>query len=119
MEPGGDCKGCHASSGGPGFLFAGTIMASLHDDTNCNGVAGVTVRVTGADGKLFELITNRTGNFYSEAKASELVLPFKAEVINGGKSSAMLTAQSNTDCASCHTAMGASLAPGRIVAPAP
>jgi mono/diheme cytochrome c family protein len=119
MEPGGDCIGCHASNDGPGFLLAGTVMASLHDDTNCNGVANVTVKITGADGKQLTLTTNRTGNFYSEARASALVLPFKAEVIRGGKTNAMVTAQTVTDCGSCHTAEGSNLAPGRILAPPP
>ena len=46
-------------------------------------------------------------------------MPFKAEVLRGDKTNAMLTAQTNTDCGSCHTAAGANLAPGRILAPAP
>jgi hypothetical protein len=119
MEPGGDCIGCHSSGDGPSFLVAGSVMNALHDDTNCNGVAGVTVRLTGADGKQMELVTNGTGNFFSQAKASALVLPFKAEVVRGGKTAAMLTAQTSTDCGSCHTAAGANMAPGRIVPPAP
>jgi hypothetical protein len=119
MEPGGDCIGCHGSGEGPSFVAAGTVMAALHDDTNCSGVAGVTVRLTGVDGVQIDLLTNRTGNFYLDGRASQLKLPFSAQVISGGKSNAMLTAQSNTNCASCHTAAGANLAPGRILAPAP
>jgi len=61
MEPGGDCISCHASGEGPSFLFAGTVMAALNDDTNCSGVAGVTVRITGADGNKIELLSNGTG----------------------------------------------------------
>jgi hypothetical protein len=118
MEPGGDCIGCHSSGDGPSFQVAGTVMNALHDDTNCNGVAGVTVRLTGNDGKQLELVTNATGNFFSQMKASALVLPFKAEVVRGGKTAAMLTSQTNTDCDSCHTAAGANLAPGRIIPPA-
>ena len=64
MEPGGDCIGCHASGDGPRFVIAGTVMNALHDDTNCAGVAGVTVRVTGADGLSVEMVTNGVGNFY-------------------------------------------------------
>jgi mono/diheme cytochrome c family protein len=117
MEPGGDCIGCHSSNDGPSFLAAGTVMASQHDDTNCNGVAGVTVRLRGADGRTIDMTTNRTGNFFYEGRASDLALPFTAEVIRGGKTNAMLTAQTTTNCASCHTAEGANLAPGRILAP--
>jgi len=36
-------------------------MAALNDDTNCSGVAGVTVRITGADGNKIELLSNGTG----------------------------------------------------------
>jgi hypothetical protein len=118
MEPGGDCIGCHASSGeGPGFVAAGTVMAALHDDTNCSGVEGVTVRLTGADGRTLEMVTNRTGNFFWRGRSSDLALPFKAEVERAGKKVAMLTAQTETRCPVCHTAAGANLAPGRIVPP--
>jgi mono/diheme cytochrome c family protein len=120
MEPGGDCIGCHASAGeGPSFLVAGTVMAALHDDTNCGGVAGVTVRLTGADGQKLELTTNSTGNFFVEKGKATLALPFNAEVEVGGKVQKMLTAQSNTNCMACHTAEGSMLAIGRIVPPTP
>jgi mono/diheme cytochrome c family protein len=117
MEPGGDCIGCHASNGGPSFELAGTVMAALHDDTNCTGVADVTVRITGADGVKVDLVTNVTGNFYLPSNGASVVRPFHAEVIRGDKSVAMMTAQSDTNCANCHTAAGANLAPGRILAP--
>jgi mono/diheme cytochrome c family protein len=119
MEPGGDCIGCHDSSGGPSFMVAGTIMAALHDDQNCSGVAGVTVRLTGADGRQLDLFTNATGNFYLLTGQGALTRPFHAEVIRGTKSVAMMTMQSQANCMSCHTAAGANLAPGRILPPAP
>jgi hypothetical protein len=52
-------------------------------------------------------------------RASDLVLPFKAEVERGGKKAAMLTAQTVTSCPVCHTAAGANLAPGRLLPPSP
>jgi mono/diheme cytochrome c family protein len=119
MEPGGDCIGCHSSNGGPSFVVAGTVMAALHDDTNCSGVADMTVRLTGADGQKLDLVTNVTGNFYLPSGAGTLALPFKAEVIRGDKSVAMMTPQTDTNCADCHTAAGANLAPGRILPPSP
>jgi hypothetical protein len=119
MEPGGDCIGCHDTNGGPSFLLAGTVMSALHDDQNCSGVSDVTVRLTGADGNQLTLVTNSTGNFYLPSGSGTLALPFHAEVIRGGKSVAMMTAQTETNCASCHTAAGANLAPGRILPPAP
>jgi hypothetical protein len=118
MEPGGDCIGCHASGEGPGFVIAGTVMNALHDDTNCAGVAGVTVRVTGADGLFVEMVTNEVGNFYL-GPPTAIAFPYTAEVSRGGVTVPMLTprASGETDCAGCHTAAGTSLAPGRIVAP--
>lgn len=118
MEPGGDCIGCHAKGeGAPALLVGGTVMAALHDDTNCAGVAGVTVRLTGMDGQVLELTTNATGNFYALAGQAALVPPFTAELSREGRTVKMLAAQSDTNCMSCHTAPGAKLALGRILAP--
>jgi hypothetical protein len=120
MEPGGDCIACHAKGGAPALLIGGTVMNALHDDTNCAGVAGITVRLTGADGQMLEMVTNATGNFYTLASEGKtLALPFNAELVQGTKSVKMLTAQMDTNCMSCHTAMGAKLAVGRIIAPMP
>jgi hypothetical protein len=119
MEPGGDCIGCHAKGGAPELLIGGTVMAALHDDTNCKGVAGAIVRLTGADGQKLELTTNATGNFFVLKGQATLATPFNAEVEVGGKVQKMLTAQADTDCMSCHTAAGAKLAIGRIVPPTP
>ena len=98
-------------------MVAGTVMNDLHDDTNCSGVAGVTVRITGHDGVVTELTTNSTGNFFLETRAGTIALPFNAEVTRAGKTTKMLTAQMTGNCAGCHTATGAMLAVGRIVAP--
>jgi hypothetical protein len=120
MEPGGDCIGCHSSGEGPAFTVAGTVMAALRDDTNCAGVSGVTVRLTGADGNKIELTTNATGNFsYSHTGAGGLTFPYHAEVSRNGATMAMLTPRTaaETSCNACHTAAGANGAPGRIVAP--
>jgi hypothetical protein len=121
MEPGSDCVGCHAKGGAPELLIGGTVMAALHDDTNCRGVAGAKVRITGADGQKIELTTNATGNFFvlKDAAAPKLATPFNAEVELNGKVVKMLTAQANTNCMACHTAPGAMLAIGRIVPPSP
>lgn len=119
MEPGGNCIQCHSDYDGPHFTFAGTVMSASHDDTNCAGVSDVVVRIKGADGKTLELTTNRNGNFYSDVAVASVAFPYTAEVSRGGKTVAMLTSrsQSETNCASCHTAAGVNGAPGRIVAP--
>jgi len=115
MHPGGDCIGCHTQEGeGPKLTIAGTVMGALDDDTDCNGMAGVTVQITGADGVTLDLVTNAAGNFYTE---QAVVTPFSAKVIKDGAERAMSTTPSDTNCASCHTAEGANGAPGRIMAP--
>ena len=119
MEPGGDCIGCHASGEGPSFLVAGTVMGASADDTNCAGIAGVMVRLTGADGTSIELTTNESGNFFTRLSATSLVFPYHAEIMRNGATSQMLTPRTATEtsCNVCHTASGANGAPGRIVAP--
>lgn len=117
MHPGGACIECHTSNGeGPKFTLAGTVMGASKDDTDCNGVAGATVQITGADGKVISLTTNAAGNFFQESMAG-LSTPYTAKVIQSGKERAMTAAQTTGDCNSCHTAAGANGAPGRILLP--
>jgi len=117
MHPGDDCIACHAEREGPKFVIAGTVMNDFKDDTNCNGVEGVTVEITGADGKVLTLTTNAAGNFFQEARNGDVAMPFTAKVIKDGKERKMNGPQSNGACASCHTAQGANGAPGRIIPP--
>jgi hypothetical protein len=119
MEPGGTCIHCHASYDGPSFAIAGTVMNALHDDTNCAGVANVTVAITGADGMRVELVTNDNGNFRLDHWPGTSLYPYTAEVSRDGVVGKMLTPRQSgeNDCNSCHTPAGLSAAPGRIVAP--
>jgi cytochrome c553 len=118
MHPGGDCIGCHTREGeGPRFQIAGTVMNDLKDDTDCNGIAGVTVQITDANNQVFTMTTNPAGNFFLEPTASAVALPFKAKLSYKGRERVMMTPQSVGACASCHTTTGANGAPGRILAP--
>jgi hypothetical protein len=117
MHPGDACTACHTTkSEGPKFALAGTVMAASHDDTNCNGVQGATVEITGADGKVTTLNANAAGNFYIESMAA-LSTPYTAKVVQGSKVRAMAASQTVGDCNTCHTAAGANGAPGRILLP--
>ena len=80
MEPGGACINCHATYEGPSFALAGTVMSALHDDTNCGGVADVTVAITGDDGMRVELVSNANGNFRLDHWPGTKLFPYKAEV---------------------------------------
>lgn len=119
MEPGGTCINCHASYDGPSFALAGTVMSAPHDDTNCAGVADVTVAITGADGMRVELVSNANGNFKLDHWPGTNLYPYTAEVSRGGVVGKMLTPRQHgeNDCNACHTATGVNAAPGRIVAP--
>lgn len=115
MRPGGACISCHASEGeGPSYTIAGTVMGALDDDENCVGVDGVTVEITGADGQTIQLVTNSVGNFFYNGP---LAMPYEAKVVRDGAEKVMAGAQSDGECASCHTPEGAAGAPGRITAP--
>ncbi|MDP2307300.1 MAG: hypothetical protein Q8P18_14840 [Pseudomonadota bacterium] len=115
MNPGESCIACHAQEGeGPTYSAAGTVMGDFGDVDDCNGVEGVTVRITDADGNVHEATSNGAGNFFF---SDDIAMPYTAEVESDAGVTAMSTAPTTGDCASCHTAEGASGAPGRVVTP--
>lgn len=115
MYPGSDCVTCHAGSNeAPQYTLAGTVMGDYADQNDCNGVAGVTVHVTDADGVVHDLTTNAAGNFFTNAVYTT---PFTIELEYQGRTRPMVTPQSVGNCASCHTAVGIGGAPGRVLAP--
>jgi hypothetical protein len=117
MHPGRNCVGCHVEEGGPDLAVGGTVMNAFDDDDNCNGVQGVTVQITDANGLAYGMVTNEAGNFYAEAEGVSLVPPYTAKVVYNGEERTMDLPQSDFDCGNCHTAQGAFQAPGRIVIP--
>lgn len=114
MKPGGDCISCHSSGEGPHFTVAGTVMNDYVDAIGCEGIEGVTVTLTDADGGVHTLHTNATGNFYT---SEPIPVPYTAELSYMGDTRSMGSAQTDTNCMSCHTDQGAAGAPGRILAP--
>ena len=119
MEPGGTCINCHATYDGPSFALAGSVMNALHDDTNCAGVAGVTVAITGGDGMRVEMVSNASGNFRLDRWPGTNLYPYTAEVIRDGVTSKMMAPRQpgENDCNSCHFSVGINDAPGRIIVP--
>jgi hypothetical protein len=118
MHPGGDCISCHARGEGPDFAVAGTVMTDTDDATDCMGVEGVTITLRDNAGEILaEMHSNAAGNFYTNAALPQSRLPYTVELASGGRTSAMATPQTETDCMACHTADGANGAPGRILAP--
>jgi hypothetical protein len=124
MAPGGDCIGCHSGGEGPTYLVAGTVMGKANDDDDCAGIGSTTVVITDAAGLRIELQATSDGNFFygggdhfQSGTSKTLKMPYTAKVVRNGQERAMVAAQSDGDCASCHTAEGANGAPGRIVPP--
>src|SRR6186713_3683691 len=115
MHPGGDCIGCHDQEGeGPGYSVAGTVMGAYDEPTDCYGIEDVTVRVTDASGDVHEAVTNAAGNFFF---GGDVPGPYTAEIERDGVVRAMVTPQTDGNCANCHTEVGASSAPGWILVP--
>jgi hypothetical protein len=116
MRPGAACIECHARGEGPAFEVAGTVYAGFHQESDCNGASDVEVELTGADGRVFTLTSNRAGNFFLGAGRG-LQTPYTAKLIVDGQERPMVTPQVSGDCNACHTELGASGAPGRIRTP--
>jgi len=114
MRPGGNCISCHQQEGGPHYKVAGTVMGDYVDDDDCEGIDGVVVELTGADGEVITLDTNEVGNFFYEGK---LATPYTARVLDGDAELVMEAAQNDGNCMNCHSSLGAAGSPGRIVIP--
>lgn len=112
MRPGHACVACHTVERGPTFTAAGTVYGAANEVNDCGGESmGLTLELTGADGKVLVLTPNAAGNFYYQGA---LALPYRARVLRGNEARPMAAAQSNGDCNACHTATGLEGAPGRI-----
>lgn len=124
MQPGSACRTCHVAGGSASkkpFDIAGTVYATAHEPTDCNGtsVSGATVVITDANGASTSFAVNSAGNFYHNDLFgfATLAKPLKAKVVYGGKQRVMVGAITDGDCNKCHTVSGTSLAPGRIMLP--
>ena len=131
MHPGRACITCHSMErDGPDLWLGGTVYPSAHEPDDCLGASGgdTIVEITDADGRVFELVPNASGNFLleDEAEANEDYVapfttnfryPYRARVLHDGRERAMATPQTSGDCNACHTVEGANGAPGRILLP--
>lgn len=111
MFPGRDCVGCHIDNDGPPLALGGTVYpyvlqgeeaAQLQTGTDCFGLEGVTVRVTDGEGQLFELTTNRAGNFFVEGNPDDFAKPFNVQLEIDGIQPAMATSPMYGGCGNCH-----------------
>ena len=111
-HPGRDCIACHGGGQSPSYRVAGTVFPAGAAKDDCFGAPGITVRITGADGVVTDLATNRAGNFVMKRA---IATPYTGEVLRGGAVvGKMQSTQTSGACNACHTEGGS---PGRIVAP--
>lgn len=90
MFPGRDCVGCHIDNDGPPLAVGGTVYPYVlnpnapgllaQSGTDCFGIEGITVRIEDADGQVFEVVTNRAGNFFIEGNPDDFAKPFSASI---------------------------------------
>jgi hypothetical protein len=119
MEPGKACNHCHNQGEGPTLAIAGTVYPSAHEPDDCIAadVSGAQVIITDANGTEFTLnVRTGSGNFRT-GKGQYPVKPYTAKVVYQGRTRAMASKQSESDCNFCHTQNGANGAPGRVLLP--
>lgn len=111
MFPGRDCVGCHIDNDGPPLALGGTVYPyvlggeqalQLQTGTDCYGIEGVLVRIEDAEGQLFEVTTNRAGNFYVEGNPDDFAKPFSVELEFGELNPTMATTPLYGGCGRCH-----------------
>jgi hypothetical protein len=116
MRPGNNCLRCHSANGEAAskpFSFGGTVFPSA-DSELCEGVAGVTVRVTDSAGRTASAVSNSVGNFWS---TEPLTPPLRMEAEFEGRVAKMPGTAPTGGCALCHSWPDAVGASGRIRAP--
>lgn len=116
MRPGSDCIACHAERGeAEEITLAGTVYGAVNEANECFGVADVEIVLTGADGQVVTLHSNEAGNFSREHLS--IAVPYTAKLVYEGRERAMVMAQTELSCNSCHGQIGLNNAPGRIIVP--
>ena len=125
MHPGRTCVSCHEEENrdrgeieAPPLWIGGTVYPTAHEPDDCLGAPGpATVEITDADGTVFELPVNRSGNFRMEQASGNVTFPVTAVVFYEGRARAMPEPAPHGNCNACHTEQGTEGAPGRIVLP--
>lgn len=123
MYPGGDCVGCHLDNDGPQLVLGGTlypyvfpegeshILDAAQSGEHCYGVEGISITIEDGAGQIFEVVTNRAGNFFVEGNPADFAKPFTARIDNFQKTAdgapvaggaSMRTPVFYGGCAHCH-----------------
>lgn len=120
-RPGQPCILCHDGAiGDPQrFSVAGTIFQTPAAKV---AAAGVTVKLTDANGASIEVATNAAGNFFLTPEQYDPVVPMQVVVFSGGTTAKMQTVvagnlaeePNNGSCASCHFDPAGPSSPGHV-----
>lgn len=113
-RPGQPCLLCHGGAlGDPEeFSVAGTVFLQ---PTGTEPANRATVELTGADGSVFELVTNSAGNFYAEPGEFTPEFPLEVEVHHQDQTATMhSTIGRDGSCAGCHTDPAGPDSPGHV-----
>jgi hypothetical protein len=111
MFPGRDCVGCHIDNDGPPLVLGGTVYPyvllgeealQLQTGADCYGLEGVRVIVDDGNGQVFDLTTNRAGNFFVEGNPNDFAKPFNVRLEMGDIRPQMTIAPKYGGCAHCH-----------------
>lgn len=119
MQPGDNCLRCHRAErtdypSAPVWTAAGTVYPGP-DSPVGDGVPGVEVLLLDPAGdELVSLVTNRAGNFYTDA---ELPAGFRVALVYEGERIEMPCAPPSGGCAACHNQPAIGGAPGRLFIP--
>ena len=118
MQAGQNCMSCHIMGGeaaGKLWTAAGTVYPAADSDYR-DGVAGASIILTDAMGKVVTLTSNEVGNFYT---AEPLAFPYRVRLEYQGRTADMpIPLDSLGACAGCHAQVGRAGALGRIRVPA-
>ena len=113
-RPGQPCLACHGADYTPGgevFVVAGTVFVRASDE---RGVEGAHVEITDDVGAVFDVVTNRTGNFMISVDGGDLeegwlrvddapVFPLHVRVYRGEQEQPMRSVvHREGSCAFCH-----------------
>ena len=111
MLPGSDCVTCHSpgEEGEGSFSIAGTVYVDIDGS---DGLEDAVIRVTDANGDVFELDSHSSGSFYTE---DDTVPPLQAEIEVDGEVVSMAADVETGACNSCHSCEGA--AGGKLFGP--
>jgi hypothetical protein len=101
MLPGFDCQSCHSPGGqarNVPFSASGTVFVSPDGGA---GDEGVTVSITDAEGRVFEAVTNRVGNF-SMTQSIAFGGSARVSITKGGVTRLMDEELPHGSCNECH-----------------